>query len=285
MLFAYLFLWNVCLCLDLVWFVRKIGFVLVVSSFLCFFAENIGKVNLIIEQGNTSSKVAVYNEGQIEASFVFKKFGIPEIALLFESYPLENGILSTVIDRDEELIAFLERKLQYFLFLDEHVPLPIEVRYETPETLGRDRLAAVVGADYLQPNRNLLIIDAGTAITYEVVEAGGIYRGGNISPGMTTRFKALNFFTKKLPLVTEQEDIPEIGVSTNTAIQAGVVNGIVYEMEGYIETWRKKYPDLLVFLTGGHSFYFERRLKNSIFADINLVLTGLNRILEYNVEN
>ena len=102
---------------------------------------------------------------------------------------------------------------------------------------------------------------------------------------MTTRFRALNHFTKKLPLVTEEDDIPLIGRSTETAIQAGVVNGIVYEMDGYFDELKVKYPDLLVFLTGGHSFYFERRLKNSIFADINLVLTGLNRILEYNVED
>ena len=114
-----------------------------------------------------------------------------------------------------------------------------------------------------------------------MIEAPGIFLGGNISPGMTTRFRALNHFTKKLPLVTEEDDIPLIGRSTETAIQAGVVNGIVYD----IDELKVKYPDLLVFLTGGHSFYFERRLKNSIFADINLVLTGLNRILEYNVEN
>ncbi|MCD8193274.1 MAG: type III pantothenate kinase, partial [Tannerellaceae bacterium] len=159
------------------------------------------------------------------------------------------------------------------------------VRYQTPHTLGKDRLAAAVGANYLQPGKDLLIIDAGTAITYEVVEAAGIYTGGNISPGMTTRFRALNHFTEKLPLVAEKEDIPPIGYNTETAIQAGVVNGIIYEMDGYINDLRVKYPGLLVFLTGGHSFYFERRLKNSIFADINLVMTGLNRILEYNVEN
>ena len=128
-------------------------------------------------------------------------------------------------------------------------------------------------------------IDAGTAITYELIDASGSYLGGNISPGMTTRFRALNLFTEKLPLVVEQEYIPLVGTDTETAIQAGVVNGIVCEMDGYIEMLRLNYPNLLVFLTGGHSFYFERRLKNSIFADINLVLTGLNRILEYNVED
>ena len=252
---------------------------------MCFFAENIGKVNLIIEQGNTSTKVAVYNNGEFVVSFMFKELGLTEIASLFEEYQFVNGILSTVVDTDEQLVAYLKEHLQRFLLLDENVSLPIEVRYETPVTLGKDRLAAAVGANYLYPENNLLVIDAGTAITYEVIEAGGAYLGGNISPGMTTRFKALNYFTKKLPLVVESDVVQEIGTSTNTAIQAGVVNGIVYEMDGYIEALKKKYPDLLVFLTGGHSFYFERRLKNSIFADINLVLTGLNRILEYNVEN
>lgn len=221
----------------------------------------------------------------MEASFVFKNFGVEVIAPLFEKYRLTKGIFSTVIDKDDELVAFLESKLEKFVFLDEKVPLPITVCYHTPETLGRDRLAAAVGANYLQPGKDILVIDAGTAITYDVVEAAGIYRGGNISPGMTTRFKALNHFTRKLPLVQEKEDIPLIGTDTESAIQAGVVNGIVCEMDGCIEKLRLKYPNLLVFLTGGHSFYFERRLKNSIFADINLVLTGLNRILEYNVED
>lgn len=256
-----------------------------ISSFLLSFAENIRKVNLIIEQGNTSSKVAVYDKGEIVDSFVFKAFAVGSVEPLFARYPLTAGIFSTVIDTDPKLVTFLESRLNRFLFLDEHVPLPVSIRYETPHTLGRDRLAAVVGAHALAPDRNLLVIDAGTAITYEMVEAGGIYLGGNISPGMTTRFKALNQYTRKLPLVSEVENIPLVGTNTLSAIQAGVVNGIVYEMDGYIDVLKKKYPDLLVFLTGGHSFYFERRLKNSIFADINLVLTGLNRILEYNVEN
>lgn len=242
-------------------------------------------MNLIIEQGNTSSKVAVYDKGRMEASFVFKKFDVEVIAPLFEKYRLTKGIFSTVIDKDEELTAFLEGKLEKFIFLDEKVSLPITVCYSTPETLGRDRLAAAVGAHYLQPGKDILVIDAGTAITYEVVEASGTYRGGNISPGMTTRFKALNHFTRKLPLVQEKEDIPLMGTDTESAIQAGVVNGMIHEMDGCIEKLRLKYPNLFVFLTGGHSFYFERRLKNSIFADINLVLTGLNRILEYNVED
>lgn len=243
-------------------------------------------MNLIIEQGNTSTKVAVYSsEGRMQTSCIYKELTYSALESFFEKYDLRHGIMSTVIQPDCKLLSSLENTLLYFIFLDGNVPVPIKVQYQTPDTLGRDRLAAVVGAHYLRPEENILVIDAGTAITYELLEASGIYRGGNISPGMTTRFRALNHFTGKLPLIQEEENIPKIGYSTKTAIQAGVVNGIIYEMDGYIDDLRREYTDLLVFLTGGHSFYFERRLKNSIFADINLVLTGLNRILEYNVEN
>ncbi len=242
-------------------------------------------MNLIIEQGNTSTKVAVFNEGSLAVSLVYKEFDSALLDALFDEYELTKGIMSTVLLPDEKLLAYLQNRLDTFILLDENVPVPITVVYETPETLGKDRLAAAVGANYLQPGKNLLVIDAGTAITYELVEASGTYVGGNISPGMTTRFKALHAYTERLPLVFEQDDVSLLGSNTIRAIQSGVVNGIVYEMEGYIRELSLKYSELLVFLTGGHSFYFERRLKNCIFANVNLVLIGLNRILEYNVEN
>lgn len=243
------------------------------------------KVNLIVEQGNTYTKVAIFRQERLEASFKYKQLSISILAGLFEEYELTNGILSSVIGVNPEIAAYLEKKLESFFIFNDKTPLPVRIGYATPSTLGRDRVAAVVGAHFKQPGKNILVIDAGTAITYDVIEASGLYLGGNISPGMTTRFKALHYFTKKLPLVDEIEELPLIGTDTESAIQAGVVNGIVYEMIGYMEDLRLKYTDLLVFLTGGHSFYFERRLKSSIFADINLVLMGLNRILEYNVEN
>ena len=244
-------------------------------------------MNLIIEQGNTLTKIALFEEGQLAHTYAYKNtvFEPSLVEALLERHPCAYGILSTVIERDERLLALLQAKLATFFVLDEGMALPIRIGYATPHTLGKDRIAAVVGAQCLQPSRNVLVVDAGTAITYELLEASGLYVGGNISPGMTTRFRALHHFTQKLPLVSEPEEVPWVGVSTESAIQAGVVNGIVLEMDGYIDRLRLKYPGLLVFLTGGHSFYFERRLKNRIFADINLVLIGLNRILEYNVEN
>lgn len=242
-------------------------------------------MNLIIEQGNSSSKVAIYNKEVILEYLQYKTIGTQELIPLFEKYELTKGILSTVVDVDDELNRYLRERLNMFVFMDEFVRLPVQVEYKTPSTLGKDRIAAVVGANYLKPEQDILVIDAGTAITYDLINSSGIYQGGNISPGMTTRFRALNSFTSKLPLVKETGDVPAVGFDTISAIQAGVVNGIVYEMDGCIDDLKRKTSSLLVFLTGGHSIYFERRLKNSIFADINLVLTGLNRILEYNVEN
>ena len=242
-------------------------------------------LNLIIEQGNTATKVAVFNYEEMLVSSVYESFQVSDLIPFLQKYPIEKGIMSTVAAHDDELIAFLKSNLRYFVCLNEQLRLPVTIQYDTPQTLGKDRVAAVVGAQFLQPGRDVLVIDAGTAITYDMLEASGVFIGGNISPGMTMRFRSLNQFTKRLPMVKEQGNIPFLGTSTDSAILAGVVNGIVYEMDAYITELREKYPDIFIFLTGGHSFYFERRLKNSIFAAINLVLIGLNRILEYNVEN
>ena len=242
-------------------------------------------MNLIIEQGNSATKIAVYNQGQMLYSSVSVNFSDFDLIQLFNQYPLKKGILSTVIETNQELITWLNNRLECFKFFDECLRLPIDIRYQTPETLGRDRIAVAVGAHLLQPEKNILVIDAGTAITYEIVEKQGIYLGGNISPGMSTRFRALNRYTKRLPLVEKKDSVPLFGTNTETAILAGVVNGIVYEMDGCIDELRRKYPGLYVFLTGGHSEYFEKRLKHPIFASKNLVLIGLNRILEYNVKN
>jgi len=207
------------------------------------------------------------------------------IGELFKQYQLDKGIMSSVTGENKKLTKTLKTRLSYFFWLDATVPVPVGIEYNTVNTLGNDRIAIVVGANYLQPGKRLLVIDAGTAITYELLEASGTYKGGNISPGLTTRFRSLNQFTNQLPLVKEQPDVPFIGTDTESAIMAGVVNGIAYEMDGYIDALKEKYNDIFVYLTGGHAFYFEKRLKNRIFVAPNLVLIGLNRILEYNAKN
>lgn len=214
-------------------------------------------------------------------SFIFKPLTPERIRKILNEFSPSSGILSLVGEIHPGVIDLLNNRLSLFIELNEKTPIPIQLTYRTPETLGRDRIAAVVGAYMRCPGRNLLVIDAGTAITYDFLSEKGEYFGGNISPGMTIRFKSLHKYTKRLPMLDENGDIPLIGYNTETAIRSGVVSGIVREMDAYIDEFRNKYPGLLVFLTGGHSFYFETKLKNSIFADENLVLKGLNEILNY----
>lgn len=242
-------------------------------------------MNIVIDQGNASAKVALFDKEDLVMSFIFKPLRRADVENILHQFSPERGILSSVAEIDPIIIPLLTDSLKTFIVLDEKLPLPVKVLYATPATLGRDRIAAVVGAQAMQPGKPLLVIDAGTAITYDFLDAKGQYPGGNISPGMTVRFKALNSYTSHLPLLDERGEVLELGNSTETAIRSGIVWGIVHEMDGYITEYKLKYPDLFVFLTGGHSFYFETKLKNSTFADVNLVLKGLNRILNYNVES
>ncbi|HEY6915735.1 MAG TPA: type III pantothenate kinase [Paludibacter sp.] len=241
-------------------------------------------MNLCIDQGNSSIKIGVFDQDKLIESTTFEKFGSVEISELFEKFSIDACILSSVIIENDEQIAELKQKCPELIILSHLTPVPIENRYKTPETLGKDRLAAVVGASYLKPGSDILVVDAGTAITYDFIDANRVYWGGNIAPGLNLRLRALHEFTQKLPLVEAQEESPELGTDTQSAIISGALHGIVYEIDGYIDHLKIKYPKLSAFLTGGSTFYFDTKLKNAIFAERNLVLIGLNRILQYNVQ-
>jgi type III pantothenate kinase len=210
---------------------------------------------------------------------------VAHLQMLKDEHPqLNKAILSAVKAVDQEIIRFLSGNFEFFLELDDQTSLPIENIYETPETLGKDRLAAAVGANELFPDQNLLIIDAGTAITYDLVSEKNQFVGGNISPGLEMRFKALNQFTGKLPLVKYDDDTELIGRNTMEAIRAGVQNGILFEMNGTIDLFNRNYKNLQIIMTGGDSNFFDRKLNYSIFVHFNITLIGLNRILEYNAK-
>ncbi|MDR1698360.1 MAG: type III pantothenate kinase [Prevotellaceae bacterium] len=240
-------------------------------------------MNLIIDQGNTCTKAAIFSADKLLHLQRFE--GEPaetDIIALRENFPFQNAILSSVT-HGRKIKETLQKYAENFVELSPQTPVPLENLYRTPETLGQDRLAVAVGANSLFPNRNLLIIDSGTAITYDVVNDRNQYLGGNIAPGMDMRFRALHEFTHKLPLVNYRENKYLLGNDTETAILQGVVAGIGFEMKGYMTKLRKKYPELLTFLTGGNAFCFKEQLKNNIFVSENLLLTGLNKILLYNV--
>ena len=202
-------------------------------------------MNLIIDIGNTAAKVALFDGGEMVEVLTESNQSLDCLEALCAKYPVEQGIVATVIDLS-------------------------------------DRMAAVVGANEQYPRRDILVIDAGTCITYEFIDSKGQYHGGNISPGMQMRFKALNQFTGRLPLIDSNGRKLPMGRDTETAIRAGVLKGMEYEISGYIESMKHKYPELLVFLTGGDDFSFDSSVKSIIFADRFLVLKGLNRILNYN---
>ena len=205
--------------------------------------------------------------------------------MLKDEHPqMTQAILSSVKPVEDEILQFLSGNFDLFIELDHRTELPIENLYETPETLGKDRLAAAVGASELFPDQNLLIIDAGTAITYDLVSEKNEFIGGNISPGLQMRFKALNYFTGKLPLVSYSDEFQHIGRNTTDAIRAGVQNGILYEIAQTIELFNKNYQNLQIVMTGGDSIFFDKKLNYSIFVHFNITLIGLNRILEHNAK-
>ena len=205
--------------------------------------------------------------------------------MLQEEHPqLKRVILSSVKPYSDELKQYLSENFEQFLELDHQTEIPIGNLYQTPETLGKDRIAAAVGANELFPDQNLLVIDAGTAITFDLISEKNEFIGGNISPGLEMRFKALNQFTGSLPLLSRSNDFNEIGQNTTEAIQAGVQNGIIYEIGQTIETFNRNYQNLQIIMTGGDSIFFDKKLNYTIFVNFNLTLIGLNRILEHNAK-
>ena len=239
-------------------------------------------MNLIIDIGNTVAKLAVFDRYELVEVCYDCNHSLDRLSEICGKYPVERGIVGTVVTLNRSIRNQLDKLGFTPVYLDEKTPLPITNCYKSPQTLGCDRIAAVVGASGIFPGKDILVIDAGTALTYEFIDAGGNYLGGNISPGLNMRFKALNIFTDKLPLVDKNGEIMLFGNNTESAIRSGVIKGMELEMNGYITLLKEKYPELLVFLTGGDEFSFDTKLKNMIFADKFLVLKGLNRILNYN---
>lgn len=237
-------------------------------------------MNLCIDIGNTLLKVAIFvSDNQMIQKFTFETE--QELIEWADSLEFQNAIISSVRGKEEEILANISCTKKKIVF-NKELKLPIKNLYHTPHTLGKDRLASAIGALALFPMQNCLVIDAGTCITYDFITANGEYLGGAISPGMQMRFKALNHFTAKLPLIEQDGKAELIGTSTETSIQSGVVNGIRFEIEKTMEEYQQNYPDLQVILCGGDAHFFESIIKGVIFAFPDLVLFGLNHTLHHN---
>lgn len=240
-------------------------------------------MNLVLDAGNTSVKAAVYQNDTLQKKLVFpKEIFLQELEKIFNDYPkITHSILSEVTKIDEKVIFELEKATD-FLQLRPDTYIPFQNEYHTPHTLGLDRIALVAAAVDQFPKKNVLIIDAGTCITFDLKTAEENYLGGAISPGMEMRFKSLHKFTANLPLVSAKPDVDLIGKTTKSSIQSGIINGLKMELKGVIETYASEFEDLTVIFTGGDSQLLSIPTKNSIFANSNFLLEGLNFILEFN---
>jgi type III pantothenate kinase len=244
--------------------------------------------NLVIDVGNTLSKIAVFENN--ESVYVSKSAQLKDIDIsgLIEKYKVNNLILSSVKALAEHKYEADYPQLNYLRF-DHQTRLPIKNNYATPQTLGLDRLAAVIGAKDIFPSEPVLVIDAGTCITFDFIDEESVYEGGSISPGIKMRLKAMHQFTGKLPDVEfENDSVTDIfyGKNTKEAMQTGALNGMLFEIEGYLRYYSQKYSSLKIILCGGDASFFDTRLKNSIFAhqillEPLLVLRGLNTVVNY----
>ncbi len=240
-------------------------------------------MNLVVDIGNTYVKFAVFDKNVMvfDDRFNINSF-TTRVKELFKVYPrIETAIYSSVGAPDKKYLAVLT------LFCKVHVlsyesKVPFKNSYATPQTLGIDRIALATAAFYHAPHKNTLVIDAGTCITYEMINDFDEYLGGAISPGIEMRYRAMHEYTSALPLLEKQAPLDLIGNSTQTGMHSGVVNGVCSEMDGIIDQYATRFKDLTVILTGGDALFLSKRLKNTIFADSKFLLKGLNYLLEYN---
>lgn len=240
-------------------------------------------MNLTIDTGNTRTKYAVFDGDTIVATGILES--LRQYASLLEQYPI-GAVISSSVGKDMDFRSETPQDT-HFHVLNAQLPLPIQIDYDTPETLGADRIAACAGATELFPSQNCLVIDAGTCITIDFIDNHGTYHGGAIMPGFSMKFYALHTFTEKLPLLhlSDSAELPRTaGKTTDESIFSGVINGTLFEVEGFVNYYKSKYNDLQIAITGGDAQMLSEQLKNEHRHTVSkdLTLIGLNKILEYN---
>ena len=241
---------------------------------------------LAVDIGNTRIKAAVFEGNIILESFVFLKSALQiSIQNILEKYKNTTHLVIASVS-DVEKQAFTDFKdVVNIHFVSQTDSFPFVNCYETPLTLGIDRMVLAAGATLQYPHQNRLVIDAGTCVTYDFIDENDRYLGGAISPGLRLRYEALHNFTARLPLLTLENPKRLIGNSTFDSIHSGVVNGLAFEIEGYVQEIRDQYANFIIILTGGDSVFLAKRLKNTIFANSNFLLESLNQTFQYKIKN
>lgn len=240
-------------------------------------------MKLVLDIGNTLGKLVVYRQQDevFRSQFELGEMYTTLIDLFFDFPEIKQAILCSVVSIEAQIQLLLKEKT-ILLEVNSDIKLPFQNRYETPETLGADRIGLVAAAAFRYPGKNCLVVDAGSCVTYDFISSDGIYRGGAISPGLQMRFKAMHEHTNKLPFVSLKEEFIALGANTQNSILAGVVNGLVFEIEGWQSSLGTTHEDLTLILTGGDAQFLSKRLKNTIFAHSNFLVQGLCQLLDYN---
>lgn len=240
-------------------------------------------MNLIVDIGNSRIKMAVMSGGVVVMQRAVERFYEDLVVELKQRYPqLDRAIVSSTGADAEPIAEVIRRNVGHCMVFDSSVPVPLKSVYTSPETLGADRMAAAVGVAKMYPERNIVMVDFGTAITIDLVTADGTFQGGFISCGVKMRFRALHDYTSRLPMCSPTEEFSGLGLSTEECMVHGVMQGVVGEIESHISRFSKKNVNLLIIFSGGDAKYFVKQIKNAIFADCEPVLCGLDAILEYN---
>ncbi|PZR05414.1 MAG: type III pantothenate kinase [Flavobacterium psychrophilum] len=241
---------------------------------------------LAVDIGNTKIKAAVFEEDVFLEKFVFAKNDVPDqVENIFSKYEkIKVSLLSSVGNDAPELLSELGKRSKLGI-IGRDVNFPFTNKYATPATLGIDRMVLSAGAVIRYPEKNRLIIDAGTCVTYDFIDSNDNYLGGAISPGLQLRYNAMHNFTAKLPLLYPEMPEEFIGNSTAGSMHSGVVNGMLHELEGFVRQYNEQYQELTIILTGGDADFLAKRLKNTIFANSNFLLESLNLLYLYTITN
>jgi len=239
---------------------------------------------LAIDVGNTRIKYAVFEHNTIlESAFFSKEELVSALTKIFQTHiGIAQIVVASVGSVGENAFQSFGKKVHFVTHRD---PFPFANLYATPTTLGIDRMVLAAGAVLQFPNQNRLVIDAGTCTTYDFINEKNEYLGGAISPGIRLRYEALHNYTARLPLLTKTEPHDFTGNSTAESIHSGVVNGLANEIDGFIGSYRERYPNFIIILTGGDAVFLAKRLKNTIFAHSNFLLESLNQTFQYKIKN
>ena len=241
---------------------------------------------LTVDIGNTRIKGAVFEGNTQFDTFFFTKIDFrKKIENILKTHQkITHLVVASVGNIEKESFLGFEKELNIH-FISHNDPFPFSNAYETPLTLGIDRMVLAAGATFQFPDQNRLVIDAGTCVTFDFIDDANRYHGGAIAPGLRLRYESLHNFTAKLPLLALESPKDLIGNSTSESIHSGVVNGLVYEIDGFIDEYRARYSNFIIILTGGDTDFLAKRLKNTIFANSNFLLESLNQTFQYKIKN